>query len=86
MKSLIVITKNCPSFTNLNFSPHLPPPPNLLIYQSSTRAHCLPKIPVQNQALPTCCGPKFRAGAVYDIFPLISFMGLGSLRSGLRLD
>ena len=61
MKSLIVITKHCPNFTNLNFSLHLPPPPNLLIYQSSTRTHCVTKIPVQNQAVPTCshCGPIF---------------------------
>ena len=54
MKSLIATTKHRPKFTNLNFSPHLPPPPNLLIYQSSTRTHCVPKIPVQTQAIPTC--------------------------------
>ena len=61
MNSLIVISKHCPKFTNLNISPHLPPPPNLLIYQSSTRTHCVPTIPVQSQAVPTCslCGPIF---------------------------
>ena len=60
-KSLIIITKHCPNFTNLNFSPHLPPPPNLLMYQSSTRAHCVPKIPVQTQVVPRCllCRPIF---------------------------
>ena len=61
MNEELVITKDCPNFTNLNFSPHLPPPPNLLIYQSFTHTHCVPKISVQSQAVPTCsfCGPMF---------------------------
>ena len=76
LKFLIVITKHCPNFTNLNFSPHFPPPPNLIIYQSSTRTHCVLKIPVQNQAVPTCslCGPIFHANSLATIAQFVHYM------------